>query len=82
LVPATIQAGYPIIRCWATTDMFRGKLSPPDQCSFPQYLIDRFVARGVPVDRSMLTETCPIAGLYAAWRRPLAKGFGTGLPGL
>src|SRR5882672_1904274 len=81
LVPATIQAvsDHP---CWATTDLSSLKAVSTGSMIVPQYLIDRFVARGVPVLQVYgSTETCPIA-VYTRLGGDLSREGSTGLPGL
>src|SRR2546423_5990984 len=61
LVPATIQAitEHP---AWASTDLSSLKAISTGSTIVPPHLIDRFVARGVPVLQVYgSTETCPIA---------------------
>ena len=72
LVPATIQAvtDHPD---WATTDLSSLKAVSTGSTIVPPHLIDRFVARGVPVLQVYgSTETCPIAVYTRARRRSLA----------
>ena len=81
LVPATIQAvtDHP---AWATTDLSSLKAVSTGSTIVPQHLIDRFVARGVPVLQVYgSTETCPIA-IYTRIGGDLAREGSTGLPGL
>src|SRR5882672_439435 len=81
LVPATIQAvsDHP---CWATTDLSSLKAVSTGSMIVPQYLIDRFVARGVPVLQVYgSTETCPIA-VYTRLGGDLSREGSTGLAGL
>ncbi len=81
LVPATIQAvtDHP---AWATTDLSSLKAVSTGSTIVPQHLIDRFVARGVPVLQVYgSTETCPIA-VYTRLGGDLAREGSTGLPGL
>src|SRR5262249_36651390 len=59
LVPATIQAvsDHP---AWVTTDISSLKAVSTGSTIVPQHLIDRFVARGIPVLQVYgSTETCP-----------------------
>ena len=61
LVPATIQAvcDHP---AWPTTDLSSLKAVSTGSTIVQQHLIDRFVARGIPVLQVYgSTETCPIA---------------------
>ena len=61
LVPATIQAvsDHP---AWTTTDLSSLKAVSTGSTIVPPHLIDRFVARGVPVLQVYgSTETCPVA---------------------
>jgi fatty-acyl-CoA synthase len=81
LVPATIQAvsDHP---CWATTDLSSLKAVSTGSTIVPQYLIDRFLARGVPVLQVYgSTETCPIA-VYTRLGGDLSREGSAGLPGL
>jgi fatty-acyl-CoA synthase len=81
LVPATIQAvtDHP---AWATTDLSSLKAISTGSTIVPQPLIDRFVARGVPVLQVYgSTETCPIA-VYTRLGGDLSRAGSTGLPGL
>jgi fatty-acyl-CoA synthase len=81
LVPATIQAvtDHP---AWATTDLSSLKAVSTGSTIVPQALIDRFVARGVPVLQVYgSTETCPIA-VYTRLGGDLSRAGSTGLPGL
>jgi fatty-acyl-CoA synthase len=81
LVPATIQAvtDHP---AWATTDLSSLKAVSTGSTVVPQPLIDRFVARGVPVLQVYgSTETCPIA-VYTRLGGDLSREGSTGLPGL
>jgi fatty-acyl-CoA synthase len=81
LVPATIQAvtDHP---AWATTDLSSLKAISTGSTIVPQPLIDRFVARGVPVLQVYgSTETCPIA-VYTRLGGDLSREGSTGLPGL
>ena len=73
LVPATIQAvtEHPD---WATADLSSLKAVSTGSTIVPPHLIERFVARGVPVLQVYgSTETCPDRGLYPAWRRSFAR---------
>src|ERR1700728_1737123 len=81
LVPATIQAvtEHPD---WATTDLSSLKAVSTGSTIVPPHLIDRFVARGVPVLQVYgSTETCPIA-VYTRLGGDLSRIGSTGLPGL
>jgi fatty-acyl-CoA synthase len=81
LVPAIIQAvtDHP---AWTTTDLSSLKAVSTGSTIVPQHLIDRFVARGVPVLQVYgSTETCPIA-VYTRLGGDLAREGSTGLPGL
>jgi len=81
LVPATIQAisEHP---AWATTDLSSLKAVSTGSTIVPPHLIDRFVARGVPVLQVYgSTETCPIA-VYTRLGGDLSLTGSTGLAGL
>jgi fatty-acyl-CoA synthase len=81
LVPATIQAisEHP---AWATTDLTSLKAVSTGSTIVPPHLIDRFVARGVPVLQVYgSTETCPIA-IYTRLGGNLSLTGSTGLAGL
>ncbi|MGA7993846.1 MAG: AMP-binding protein [Bradyrhizobium sp.] len=81
LVPATIQAvsDQP---AWATTDLSSLKAVSTGSTIVPPHLIDRFVARGVPVLQVYgSTETCPVA-VYTRLGGDLSRVGSTGLPGL
>jgi fatty-acyl-CoA synthase len=81
LVPATIQAltDHP---AWATTDLSSLKAIATGSTIVPPQLIERFVARGVPVLQVYgSTETCPIA-IYTRLGGDLSRTGSTGLPGL
>ena len=81
LVPATILAttSHP---AWATTDLSSLKAISTGSQIVPQDLIDRIVARGVPVLQVYgSTETCPIA-VYTRLGGDLSRDGSTGLPGL
>jgi fatty-acyl-CoA synthase len=81
LVPATIQAvtDHP---AWATTDLSSLKAVSTGSTIVPPHLIERFVARGVPVLQVYgSTETCPIA-VYTRLGNDLSREGSTGLPGL
>ena len=81
LVPATIQAvsDHP---AWATTDLSSLKAVSTGSTIVPPHLVDRFVARGVPVLQVYgSTETCPVA-VYTRLGGDLARAGSTGLPGL
>ena len=81
LVPATIQAvtEHPE---WMTTDLSSLRAISTGSTIVPQHLIERFVARGVPVLQVYgSTETCPIA-VYTRLGGDLSREGSTGLPGL
>jgi fatty-acyl-CoA synthase len=81
LVPAIIQAvtEHP---AWSATDLSSLKAISTGSTIVPQPLIDRFVARGVPVLQVYgSTETCPIA-VYTRHGGDLSREGSTGLPGL
>jgi fatty-acyl-CoA synthase len=81
LVPATIQAvtEHPD---WASTDLSSLKAVSTGSTIVPPHLIERFVARGVPVLQVYgSTETCPIA-VYTRLGGDLSRMGSTGLPGL
>ena len=81
LVPATIQAvtDHP---AWATTDLSSLKAVSTGSTIVPPHLIDRIVARGVPVLQVYgSTETCPVA-VYTKLGGDLSRVGSTGLPGL
>jgi fatty-acyl-CoA synthase len=81
LVPATIQAvtDHP---AWVTTDLSSLKAISTGSTIVPQALMDRFVARGVPVLQVYgSTETCPVA-VYTRLGGDLSRAGSTGLPGL
>jgi fatty-acyl-CoA synthase len=81
LVPATIQAvtDHPD---WATTDLSSLKAVSTGSTIVPPHLIERLVARGVPVLQVYgSTETCPIA-VYTRLGGDLSRAGSTGLPGL
>jgi fatty-acyl-CoA synthase len=81
LVPAIIQAvtDHPD---WATTDLSSLKAISTGSTIVPQFLMDRFIARGVPVLQVYgSTETCPIA-VYTRLGGDLSRQGSTGLPGL
>ncbi len=81
LVPAIIQAvtEHP---GWATADLSSLKAVSTGSTIVPQPLIDRIVARGVPVLQVYgSTETCPIA-VYTRLGGDLSREGSTGLPGL
>ena len=81
LVPATIQAvtDHP---AWAMTDLSSLKAISTGSSVVPQFLIDRIVARGVPVLQVYgSTETCPVA-VYTRLGGDLSRAGSTGLPGL
>ena len=81
LVPATLQAmtDHP---AWAATDLSSLKAVTTGSQIVPPHLIERFVARGVPVLQVYgSTETCPIA-VYTRLGGDLSRVGSTGLPGL
>jgi fatty-acyl-CoA synthase len=81
LVPAIIQAvtDHPD---WATTDLSSLKAISTGSQIVPPHLIERFVARGVPVLQVYgSTETCPIA-VYTRLGGDLSRTGSTGQPGL
>ena len=81
MVPAIIQAvsEHP---AWTTTDLSSLKALATGSTIVPPHLIDRFVARGVPVLQVYgSTETCPIA-IYTRLGGDLSREGSTGLAGL
>ncbi|MCP3477012.1 long-chain fatty acid--CoA ligase [Bradyrhizobium sp. CCGUVB1N3] len=81
LVPAIIQAvsDHP---GWAAADLSSLKAIATGSTIVPPHLIERFVARGVPVLQIYgSTETCPIA-VYTRFGGDLSRTGSTGLPGL
>jgi fatty-acyl-CoA synthase len=81
LVPATIQAvtDHPD---WPSTDLSSLKAVSTGSTIVSPHLIDRFVARGVPVLQVYgSTETCPIA-VYTRVGGDLSRPGSTGLAGL
>ncbi|MGY3622593.1 class I adenylate-forming enzyme family protein [Bradyrhizobium sp. USDA 10063] len=81
LVPATIQA-VTDHSDWATTDLSSLKAISTGSTIVPPHLIERFVARGVPVLQVYgSTETCPIA-IYTRLGGDSSREGSTGLPGL
>jgi fatty-acyl-CoA synthase len=81
LVPATIQAltEHP---GWASTDVSSLKAISTGSTIVPPHLIERFVARGVPVLQVYgSTETCPVA-IYTRLGGDLSRVGSTGLPGV
>jgi fatty-acyl-CoA synthase len=81
LVPATIQAITDHAE-WTTTDLSSLKAVSTGSQIVPPHLIERFVARGVPVLQVYgSTETCPIA-VYTRLGGDLSRAGSTGLPGL
>jgi fatty-acyl-CoA synthase len=81
LVPATIQAltEHPD---WASTDLSSLKAISTGSTIVPPHLIERFVARGVPVLQVYgSTETCPVA-IYTRLGGDLSRVGSTGLPGV
>jgi fatty-acyl-CoA synthase len=81
LVPATIQAVSDHPR-WMAADLSSLKAISTGSTIVPQHLIDRVVARGVPVLQVYgSTETCPIA-VYTRLGGDLSREGSTGLAGL
>ncbi|MGL3104336.1 class I adenylate-forming enzyme family protein [Bradyrhizobium sp. BR 1432] len=81
LVPATIQALTDHLR-WSSTDLSSLKAVSVGSTTVPQYLVDRLVARCVPVLQVYgSTETSPIA-IYTRLGGDLSRKGSTGLPGL
>src|ERR1700761_9190630 len=81
LVPATIQAVSDHPR-WAMTDLSSLKAVSTGSTIVPSHLIERLVARGVPVLQVYgSTETCPVA-VYTRLGGDLSREGSTGLPGL
>lgn len=81
LVPATIQA-VTEHRDWLSADLSSLKAIATGSSIVPPHLIERLVARGVPVLQVYgSTETCPIA-IYARLGGDLSRVDSTGLPGL
>jgi fatty-acyl-CoA synthase len=81
IVPAIMQAvtDHP---GWAAADLSSLKAISTGSTIVPPHLIDRFVARGVPVLQVYgSTETCPIA-IYTRYGGDLSRVGSTGLPGL
>jgi len=81
LVPAIIQAvtDHP---GWASTDLSSLKAISTGSTIVTPHLIERFVARGIPVLQVYgSTETCPIA-VYTRLGGDLSREGSTGLPGL
>ena len=81
LVPATIQAvsDHP---AWATSDLSSLKAVSTGSQVVPPHLIERIVARGVPVLQVYgSTETCPIA-IYTRLGGDTSRAETTGLAGL
>jgi fatty-acyl-CoA synthase len=81
LVPAIIQAvtDHP---GWASADLSSLRAVSTGSTIVPPYLIDRFIARGVPVLQVYgSTETCPIA-VYTRLGGDLSRMGSTGLAGL
>ncbi|WFU43498.1 long-chain fatty acid--CoA ligase [Bradyrhizobium sp. CB82] len=81
LVPTIIQAlsDHP---GWAAADLSSLKAIATGSTIVPPHLIERFVARGVPVLQVYgSTETCPIA-VYTRLGGDLSRMGSTGLPGL
>ncbi|WP_213291043.1 class I adenylate-forming enzyme family protein [Bradyrhizobium sp. sGM-13] len=81
LVPAMIQ-GLTEHPKWSTTDLSSLRAISTGSTMVPQHLIERFVARSVPVLQVYgSTETCPIA-VYTRLGGDLSREGTTGLPGL
>ena len=81
LVPATIQA-LTDHSAWTSTNLSSLKAVSTGSTVVPPHLIERFVARGVPVLQVYgSTETCPIA-IYTRLGGDLSRVGSTGLPGL
>jgi fatty-acyl-CoA synthase len=81
LVPATMQA-ITDHADWAAADLSSLKAISTGSQIVPPHLIERFVARGVPVLQVYgSTETCPIA-VYTRLGGELSRTGSTGLPGL
>ncbi|TWA98973.1 class I adenylate-forming enzyme family protein [Bradyrhizobium stylosanthis] len=81
LVPATIQALTDNLT-WSSTDLSSLKAISVGATTVPQYLVDRLVARRVPVLQVYgATETSPIA-IYTRLGGDLSRKGSTGLPGL
>jgi fatty-acyl-CoA synthase len=81
LVPATMQAVFDH-PAWPATDLSSLKAVATGSTIVPPHLIERFVARGVPVLQVYgSTETCPIA-VYTRLGGDLSRTGSTGLPGL
>jgi fatty-acyl-CoA synthase len=81
LVPAIIQAvtDHP---GWAATDLSSLKAVSTGSTIVPPHLIERLIARGVPVLQVYgSTETCPVA-VYTRLGGDLSRTGSTGLPGL
>ena len=81
LVHTTIQAvtDHP---AWTTTDLSSLRAISTGSTIVPQHLIDRVIARAVPVLQVYgSTETCPIA-VYTRLGGDLSREGSTGLPGL
>lgn len=81
MVPAIIQA-VSEHSAWDAADLSSLKAVATGSTIVPPHLIDRFVARGVPVLQVYgSTETCPIA-IYTRLRGDLSRAGSTGLAGL
>jgi fatty-acyl-CoA synthase len=81
LVPAIIQA-LTDHSAWSSTDLSSLKAISTGSTVVPPHLIERFVARGVPVLQVYgSTETCPVA-IYTRLGGDLSRVGSTGLPGL
>jgi fatty-acyl-CoA synthase len=81
LVPAIIQA-VTDHSDWLSTDLTSLKAVSTGSTIVPPHLIERIVARGVPVLQVYgSTETCPVA-IYTRLGGDLSRAGSTGLPGL
>jgi fatty-acyl-CoA synthase len=81
LVPTTIQALIDH-SAWPLTDLSSLKAISTGSTVVPPHLIERFVARGVPVLQVYgSTETCPVA-IYTRLGGDRSRIGSTGLPGL
>ncbi|WFU39807.1 AMP-binding protein [Bradyrhizobium sp. CB82] len=81
LVPATIQALTDHLM-WSSTDLSSLKAVSVGSSTVPQHLVDRLVARRVPVLHIYgSTETSPIA-IYTRLGGDLSRQGSTGLPGI
>jgi fatty-acyl-CoA synthase len=81
LVPATIQALIEHPQ-WQETDLSSLRAVSTGSTLVPQFLVDAFTARGVPVLQVYgATETSPVA-VYTRLGGDLSRAGSTGLPGL